>query len=246
MVSTMVTKGRQQETDRPWKSSNQQKKSFWGILKVSFVQGLVVVIPVMLTFWILRLFYAAIDGTVTPALERVLENRIPGLGFVVAVLIILVVGLVSRVFIGRQVLTWLEKIITSIPLIRTIYSGSKDLMSAFSLGSKGKTFQKVLVLEYPRKGLYTVGFMTNEVEVVTSEGSSEFMYSVYVPNPPNPTSGVLLLVPKGEAVEANLSIEEALKLVLSGGIVSPAQFRVSKELPVTSIRERSSLAEKHR
>ncbi len=235
MVKEMETQGQKEQVDALGRSSKQKKREIWGLLKVSFMRGLVIVIPVMFTFWILRLFYRVIDGTLTPVLERILGNRIPGLGFVVALSIIILVGFLSRAFIGRQVLTWLDEIMKSIPLVRTIYSASKDLMSAFSLGGKGKAFRKVLILEYPRKGLFTVGFVTNEVVIESAGESSEIMYNVYVPNPPNPTSGVLLLVPKREAVELHLSIEEALKLVLSGGIVSPQKLRMSKDYPGTPI-----------
>lgn len=213
----------------------EKKRGVWSLLRGSFLQGLAIVIPVMVTYWILRLFYRAIDGTVTPALEQVLEFQIPGLGFIVALVVILLVGLVSRVVIGRQLLRWLERIITSIPLVRTIYSGSRDLINAFSLGRKGKTFQKVLLLEYPRRGLFTVGFVTNEIGITSSGASREVVYNVYIPNPPNPTSGVLLLVPKRDAVEILVSVEEALKLVLSGGIVSPDTLKVSRNLAPTPL-----------
>ncbi|MEE9288860.1 MAG: DUF502 domain-containing protein [Bacteroidota bacterium] len=224
-------------------SSSQKHRGFWGLLRTSFVRGIVIVIPVMLTFWILRVFYRVIDGTLTPTLERILGLRIPGLGFVVAILIVFLIGLASRAFIGKQILAWMDEVMKSIPLVRTIYSASKDLIRAFSLGSKGKAFRKVLVIEYPRKGLYTVAFVTNEVVVESSKGASEPMYNVYVPNPPNPTSGVFLLVPKLEAIEMQLSIEEAMKLVLSGGIVSPSKLDLSRSYPETSIEERSGLAE---
>jgi uncharacterized membrane protein len=105
--------------------------------------------------------------------------------------------------------------------VRSVYTAVKDLVGAFALDGKGKTFRQVVLIEYPRKGLFTVAFVTNEMPYRGPRRMRKTFLNVYIPNPPNPTSGVLILVPKEDVVELALTVEQGLKLVLSGGIVIP-------------------------
>jgi uncharacterized membrane protein len=203
-----------------------ERRTIWVRARAAFLRGLVIFVPVAVTVWFVTVLFNMIDGIIAPLqpiIERETGTRIPGLGVVTFVIIVLVLGLISRFLVGTLLLKALEKIFTSIPLVRSIYSATKDLLQAFSLGKKGKTFRKVVLLEYPRKGLFTIGFVTNEVVVNGGEASLKKMLSVYIPNPPNPTSGVLILVPESEVRVIDMTVEEGLKLALSGGIVSPAE-----------------------
>ena len=195
-------------------------------MRATFFRGLVIFVPVAVTVWFVTVLFNMIDGIISP-LQPVLENwvgtHIPGLGVVTFIIIVLVLGLLSRFIVGTLILKVLEKIFTSIPLVRSVYSATKDLLQAFSLGKRGKTFRQVLLVEYPRKGIFTVGFLTNEITMNGTGKPTRKMLSIYIPNPPNPTSGVFILVPESEAKVLNMSIEEGLKLVLSGGIVSPTE-----------------------
>jgi len=202
------------------------QRTIWAKMRTAFFRGLVIFIPVAVTVWFVTVLFNMIDGIISPVqpvLERWIGTRVPGLGVVTFIIIVLVLGVVSRFILGTLLLRALERILMSIPLVRSIYSATKDLLQAFSLGKKGKTFRKVLLVEYPRKGIYTVGFMTNEIIVNGAGRTSRKMLSIYVPNPPNPTSGVLILVPESDATPLDMSVEEGLKMVLSGGIVSPAE-----------------------
>ena len=138
--------------------------------------------------------------------------------------IILLVGLLSRNLVGRLMFSWFENLVRSIPFVRSVYGAIRDLVNAFSLGGKGKTFREVVLLEYPRRGLYTIGFVTNELPYRGSDGKETLLVNIYIPNPPNPTSGVLIMAPRSEVMHLDLSIEQGLKLVLSGGIVTPEHF----------------------
>ena len=202
------------------------KRSISTRVRATFFRGLIIFIPVAVTVWFVTILFNMIDGIIAP-LQPILQNwigtRIPGLGVVTFIVVVLVLGLISRFIIGTLILKAMERIFTSIPLVRSIYSATKDLLQAFSLGKKGKTFRQVLLVEYPRKGIYTIGFLTNEIVVDGTGKSLRKMFSIYVPNPPNPTSGVLILVPESEAKPLDMSVEEGLKLVLSGGIVSPTE-----------------------
>jgi uncharacterized membrane protein len=202
------------------------RRTAWAKIRTAFFRGLVIFVPVAVTVWFVTVLFNMIDGIIAPiqpVLEKWIGTRIPGLGVVTFVIVVVVLGFLSRFILGTLLLRAMEKIFTSIPLVRSIYSATKDLLQAFSLGKKGKTFRQVLLVEYPRKGIFTVGFMTNEIMVETTGNTPCKMLSIYVPNPPNPTSGVLILVPETDAKPLDMSVEEGLKMVLSGGIVSPAE-----------------------
>ncbi|HET6274067.1 MAG TPA: DUF502 domain-containing protein [Bacteroidota bacterium] len=200
---------------------SNEHTTFWSQVRSTFVRGFVVMIPLGLTYWFFQALLNGVDGILSPVLERWIGRPIPGLGFISMVAIILLVGLLSRNLVGRILFTWFENLLRSIPFVRAVYGAIKDLVGAFSIGGKGKTFREVVLIEYPRKGLYTIAFVTNEMPFVASNGTEILFINVYIPNPPNPTSGVLILVPKQEAIHLNLTIEQGLKLVLSGGIVIP-------------------------
>lgn len=218
------------------------RRTVWARMRTAFFRGLVIFVPVAVTVWFVTVLFNMIDGLISPVqpvLEKWIGTRIPGLGVVTFVIVVVVLGFVSRFILGTLLLRAMEKIFTSIPLVRSIYSATKDLLQAFSLGKKGKTFRKVLLVEYPRKGIFTVGFMTNEVMMETTGKTPQKMLSIYVPNPPNPTSGVLILVPESDAKPLDMSVEEGLKMVLSGGIVSPAEpLRLVAPVKTRPVRQR--------
>ncbi len=197
----------------------QHRRTFWEILRNTFGRGVVVLVPVVITLWVLNILFTAVDGIISPIFDRILGQHIPGLGFVTMLILILIVGAISRNLIGRSLFGIFERVIASIPLARTIYSAMKDLIGAFRMGGKGKSFRQVVMLEYPRAGLFTIGFITNEL-VITGDKTPGQMISVYIPNPPNPTSGMMILVPREDVRILEMSVEEGLKLVLSGGIVT--------------------------
>ncbi|MCC6397057.1 MAG: DUF502 domain-containing protein [Bacteroidetes bacterium] len=201
--------------------SGQFQKSFFGQIRTLFLRGIGVLIPVGLTYWFFEALLNAVDGILRPHLERWIGHQVPGLGFLSMIVLILLVGLLTRNLIGRLFLGWFENLLTTIPFVRSVYSAIKELVGAFAIGDKSKTFRQVIMTEYPRPGLYCIGFVTNEMPFRSAEGISKDFLNVYIPNPPNPTSGFLVLIPKDEAIKLDLSIEEGLKLVLSGGIVVP-------------------------
>jgi uncharacterized membrane protein len=199
-------------------------KTFWGHLRTTFLRGIGVIIPLGLTFWFFQALLNAVDGILSPWLADLIGIKIPGLGFLSMLLLILLVGLLTRNLIGRILFAWFENLLQSIPFVRSVYSAIRDLVNAFNIGGKSKTFRQVIMVEYPRKGLYCLGFVTNEMTFTSSKRKRITFLNVYIPNPPNPTSGFLSLVPKSEAIPLDLSIEDGLKLVLSGGIVVPGRL----------------------
>lgn len=191
----------------------------WTALRATFGRGIVVLIPVVFTLWILSLLFNFIDGLTSPIYDEILGRHIKGIGFITMLGLILIVGVLSRNFIGRTVGAFIEKVISTIPFARSIYAAVRDLFQAIQTGGKGKSFRQVVLFEYPRQGLWTVGFVTNKIELRGSAGDDELV-SVYIPSPPNPTAGNLVLVPRRQIQILEMSVEEGLKFVLSGGIVT--------------------------
>lgn len=205
----------------------------WKKLKSYFVTGLVVLIPLVLTLYIIWKLFIAIDGLLQGIIGRIVLSLgsgtagkpIIGLGFISVVLLILLTGLVARNYLGKKVILWGETIFSQIPLINRIYIAIKQISNAF-LSEKREVFKKAVLIEYPRKGIHSIGFFTQDTKGEVQERLNKDVVSVFLPTTPNPTSGFLLFVPKSEVVELDMTIEEALKLVISGGaIATPSRYR---------------------
>jgi uncharacterized membrane protein len=196
-----------------------EKNSILGSLRITFMRGVVVIVPIVITVAVLKMLFEVVDGIISPLIDSLLGYHIYGLGFFSMLFLITIVGLMSRNLIGRVIIKGFDNVISALPLARTIYSAIRDLISAFAIGAKSKSFRNVVCVEYPRTGIYSVGFATNEITFGLPHDKSVETISVYFPHPPNPTSGVLVFVPRNEVIVLNLTIEEGLKLVLSGGVV---------------------------
>jgi len=196
-------------------------------LRLTFGRGLVIIVPLVITVWVLQILFNTIDGIISPIFDQFLGRHIPGLGFISMIILIMLIGIVSKNLIGKAIFKYFERMIFSLPLARTIYSSAKDLINAFRPGGKGKSFREVVLVEYPRQGLWTIGFLTNEISV-NSPTTTQELISIYIPNPPNPTSGMMILAARESIRVLDMSVEEGLKLVLSGGIVTTGTLTVKK------------------
>ena len=204
-------------------------------VRTNFVRGLLIVLPTIITLWLLRIFFGVVSGNLTPVVLRALDaagiTRIgdvharffaPVIGLLLTVWFIYLIGLLAANLVGQRVLRWVEGGILKIPFVKSIYGGARQLLDAFGSGANG-TFSRVVLVEYPRVGVWTLGFVTSEVrsEMPLGEGSVSAVM-VFFPTTPNPTSGWLAVVPEREIMEIDLTIEEGVKLIVSGGIVTPA------------------------
>lgn len=204
-------------------------------LRTHFLRGLLIVLPTIITLWLLRIFFGVVSGNVTPVVLKALSAMgvtwigdwharylVPFIGFVLSAALIYLIGLVAANLVGQRVLLWLEAGILRIPLVKSIYGGARQLLDAFGASGKG-TFNRVVLVEYPRVGVWTVGFVTSDVRADMPVGATTLRsVMVFFPTTPNPTSGWLAVVPERDILELDLSIEEGVKLIVSGGIVTPA------------------------
>lgn len=195
-------------------------------IRSRLISGMLLLLPLLITFLILRVLYLFTVGMLVPMLNDIFGN-IPDfliflISIVVPLLIIYIIGLLANHFIGRKIVSIGEKIITQVPLLRTLYSAAKNVVDTFSISSTGASaFKTVVFIEFPRKGLISIGFITGSVE----DGAGRQYCKVFVPTSPNPTSGFFMFVPEEEVTKTDISVEDGLKMVVSGGILSPKTFK---------------------
>ena len=192
-----------------------------------FLTGIIVIIPVGVTIYILYLLVQILKklvGLIPPYMhpETYLPFPVPGLGFVLAVIIIFFVGLVTKSYVGKKVVGLGEKIVDQIPLVRSIYNAAKQLAEAL-IGDKSRSFKKVVLIEYPRRGLYCLAFVTDEVRGELRRRTGDGFINVFVPTTPNPTSGFYIVLPESDVIHLEMNVEEAFTLLISGGIISPPE-----------------------
>lgn len=191
-------------------------------LRRYFLTGLLLVTPIWGTILVLKTLFVAVDGILGDAVaELVPDHYIPGLGIVTLVLLIFLVGLFAANFIGRQVVRHWEDWLSRLPLVRGIYSTLKSMMDILSFSERG-SYRRVVLIQFPKNGHYCFAFVTGMTKGETTALGHEALVHVYVPTSPNPTSGYFLLVPEREVTSVDISIEEAMKLIVSGGLYSPS------------------------
>jgi uncharacterized membrane protein len=190
-------------------------------LKVRFITGFFVTVPAIATAWLLYVFWDAIDSFFSPGYERIFGRRIPGLGFLTAILLILVMGTIATNVVGRRILARIERLLTHVPVFRSIYPTVKELLASFSPEKRG-SFKEVVLAEHPRKGEYVFGFVTSELLVEGAEGKRQ-MVTVFVPTN-NLYLGDVIVVPREEALATGLSVEEGIRIILSAGTASPPRL----------------------
>ncbi len=191
------------------------------------IAGILIWLPLGVTVMVVRLFIDMMDRTllllpVDYRPEALLGLSIPGFGILLAVLIILLTGMIAANLFGRRLVMLWEAILSRIPLVRSVYSSVKQLAETV-FSSNGQSFRKVLLLEYPRRGLWTLAFQTGTDIGEAQSRTGQDVVNVYVPTTPNPTSGFFLMVPREDVQELDMSVDEGLKMIISMGVVVPQQ-----------------------
>ncbi|MBD1545750.1 DUF502 domain-containing protein [Roseibium aggregatum] len=197
-------------------------------LRNYFLTGLVIAGPIGITLWLTWTFIQWVDGWVKPFVPKIynpdtyLPFPVPGFGLIVAIVLLTIVGFVTANFAGRSLLSFGESLVGRMPLVRNIYSGLKQIFETV-LDERGSSFTKAALIEYPRKGLWAIVFISTQTkgEVARRLSDKADLVSVFLPTTPNPTSGFLLFVPREDIIELKMSVEDAAKLVISAGLVNP-------------------------
>ncbi|HSN42144.1 MAG TPA: DUF502 domain-containing protein [Burkholderiales bacterium] len=214
------------------------KKTF---VKRYLITGLLIWVPLVITVWVLNLLVSTMDQTLLLLplelrTEKWLGVHIPGLGVLLTLLIVFLTGLLAANIIGQRMVLFWESLLARIPVVNSIYNGVKQVSDTL-FSPTGQAFRKALLVQYPRQGSWTIAFQTGVPGGDVANHLQGDFVSVYVPTTPNPTSGFFLMMPRSDVVELDMSIDEALKYIISMGVVAPGGGKVVAARPVQVINQ---------
>ena len=201
-------------------------KSIFTKIRGYFLTGIIVTAPIGLTFYVSFLFIGFIDSKVRNIIpvkyhyDNILPFEIPGIGLLIVFIMLTFIGFLTAGIIGRYIIKLGERIIARLPIIRSVYGALKQIFESV-LKTSSKSFREVVLIEYPRKGIWAIGFITGDTKGEVQESLKDELVNVFLPTTPNPTSGFLLFVPRKDLRVLNMNVEEGIKMVISGGIVTP-------------------------
>ncbi len=188
------------------------------IIKRDLLTGILVFVPLYLTFQIIKLLIGTMDELIVLFPPAYGLKDIPGLGIFIAVLLLILLGAFAHNYIGKKIIAWGDSVLVRIPLVRTIYQGLKQITETFIIRNRGN-LERVVLIQYPREGIYSIAFVTGVPRSYTQKLAGKALISVFVPTTPNPTSGFFLMVPRDDAIALDITVEEAFKIIISGGMV---------------------------
>ncbi len=186
-----------------------------------FLTGLSILIPLVVTVTIIVWFVFKVDALFRKPVQAVTGKSFMGLGLILTLLLIFVTGFLATNYIGKRIITNTENAILKVPVVSVLYTSIKQLRDTLFYQKKRKAFKSVVLLEYPSKGIFTIGFITASAPAAIEGVVKKKLKSVFVPTTPNPTSGMYVMIPENDLIYLNMPVDTAIKLVVSGGILSP-------------------------
>jgi len=214
-------------TPNPTPDPNEDKKvgfhiSVFAKLRGYFLAGVLVTAPISITLYLTWAFLKFVDSQVSSIIpaQYYPETTIPGLGLLIAIFSFVLIGWFARNYMGRVVIQISEYMLDKMPVIRTIYGGTKQVFETV-MGSQSQAFREAVMFEFPRKGIWAMGFVTGVAKGETQRLTEDEVVNVFFPTTPNPTSGFLLLIPRKDLIPLEMSVEEAIKMIVSGGNLTP-------------------------
>lgn len=220
-----------QPTTRPAAApARPHRVGFSGRLRAYFFAGVLITAPISITIYVAWGFISWVDGQVIPLLparynpETYLPFSVPGIGLLILLVGLTVIGALTAGILGRLFVNASERLLNRMPVVRSLYSATKQIFETV-LAQKSTAFREVVLIEYPRRGIWAIGFITGTTEGEIQELTEDEVANVFLPTTPNPTSGFLLFVPRSEIIPLHMSVEEGIKMVVSGGIVTPTDRR---------------------
>ncbi len=196
-------------------------KGFLPHMRKYMIRGFLAIIPLMLSVLVLQLLYVNIDKRVVRLVDKTIGFSFPGLGIILLLAFLYVLGIVASNILGKKVFTLIERITTRLPFIRTTYQVGKQLSETLSIPEK-QAFKRAVLVDYLKPGIWTIGFVTGKI--IDRRYNDEVLLKVFVPTPPNPTSGTMVVVKESETRDPGWTIEEAIRAVVSGGIIGPEEI----------------------
>lgn len=186
-----------------------------------FINGLLILLPGVITVYVLVFSLVTLDGILGDVITKLVGFHIPGAGAILTILLILVTGIFTTNVLGRKIFQLGERIFLKIPILKNIYQGTEQVIKAFAGSSNIQKFKQVVLVQYPREGIYSIGFVTNENIPNFNDILHEDTTTIFIPTSPNPTSGFFLVLPTKDCLDLNISVEDAFKTIISGGMIAP-------------------------
>jgi uncharacterized membrane protein len=214
--------------------SGGKSRGFWGRIRGYFLAGILVTAPLGITGYLAWIIVGFIDHSITPLIpdqynpESYLPFSLPGFGVLILILVLTLIGALTAGLLGRWLVHTGERILNRMPVIRSFYSATKQIFQTV-LAQKSNAFREAVLVEYPRRGIWAIAFITGTTQGEVQNLTEQETVNIFLPTTPNPTSGFLLFVPKEDVVPLDMSVEDAIKMVISGGIVTPPDKRPSEE-----------------
>ena len=205
--------------------SDSRRRSAAATLRAYLLSGLVVLLPIAVTCWLLVAVFQFADGLLGRYLTRLLGYRIPGIGLLLTVCLVLLTGMFATHFLGRRIFLAIERLVTRLPLVRQVYPPAKQMANMLFGKERPSAFSRVVLVQYPTRGVHAIGFVTNESVPEIDRLFGKPMIAVLVLTTPTPLSGFFVYVPRDEVVPLDITMEEGLKLVVSGGVINPSLGR---------------------
>ena len=211
------------------------------LIKRYFITGLLIWVPLAITVWVLSVIAGLADNSLRLLPESIHPHTIigvdiPGAGLVLTLGIVFVTGLLAANFIGQRLVSWWEGLLARIPVVNSIYNSVKQVSDTL-FSSSGNAFRKALLIEYPRQGTWTIAFLTGQPGGDVANHLRGDFVSVYVPTTPNPTSGFFLMLPRQDVIELDMNVDEALKYIISMGVVAPPPSRTAHHSPAALLNQ---------
>lgn len=199
-------------------------------LKRWFLAGILILVPAVVTYLVLAFLFQKVDNLLLPAIETFLGYHIPGLGILILILLILLLGGMARSVIGRRLVGLWEKLLIRLPIIRTLYSASKQLLETFAVPDTS-AYSRVALVEYPKEGVYVLAFLARPTTLAKAKIAGDYS-AVFIPSTPTPFTGFVAMIHKNSIFPIEITIEDALKFIVSGGIATPEQFLIDNDIKV--------------
>jgi len=224
--------------------SGGKNRGFWGRIRGYFLAGVLVTAPLGITGYLAWVIVGFIDHSVTPYIpakynpEAYLPFSLPGLGVLILIILLTVVGALTAGLLGRWLLHTGERILNRMPVIRSLYSALKQIFETV-MTQQSTAFREAVLVEYPRRGIWAIAFITGTTQGEVQNLTEQETVNIFLPTTPNPTSGFLLFVPREEVIPLDMTVEEAIKMVISGGIVTPPDRRPLAEQKVTKVSSKT-------
>tara|TARA_R110002110_G_scaffold260260_1_gene475908 strand:- start:96182 stop:97027 length:846 start_codon:yes stop_codon:yes gene_type:complete len=213
-------------------------------LRSYFFAGLLTVAPIGLTMWLFWVLLKFVDSRITPLipqnynpntyLHAIVPFEVPGVGLIVLIAALIIIGAMTRVLLGRTLVRMSENLVNRMPVVRSVYGATKQIVESVLKG-QSEAFRQVVLFEYPRRGSWAIGFVTGQTRGEVQNLTDDDVVNVFLPTTPNPTSGYLLFLPRRELIPLTMSVEEGIKMIISGGIVTPEDRRPLEEQKIKRI-----------